>query len=303
MRPQSFQNTQDNTTDQRSRAQASAAKDHSNQPSGALLKLDSSMSMTGAAPDKFTCFSNLCSIREPVNGSNCISCAQLMHHYTAIAYRTLLTPCLHACATLQLAVPQEAFINPSLLHQILAFSALHLAYIHPNKRQQYLIQASQHQTAAISGTRELLAKPLTSNSCHALYASSVFVIISGFAIFPACEKTNAAFEPIGGIVDVFVLIGGMSVILESSDAQLRQGPLRGLFRDCVCPLPQVKDQVQEIATKAAALIPLFETSQLHREEKQTLTEATALLVDTIEAGSVLLAGKAVTRVSYIDTAS
>ncbi|RTE85059.1 hypothetical protein BHE90_000420 [Fusarium euwallaceae] len=240
------------------------------------------MSTAGAAPDQFVCFSNLCNIGESGTCSNCISYAQLMHHYTAVAYRTLLTPCLHACVTLQTTVPQEAFTYPSLFHQILAFSALHLAHVQSNKRQQYLIQASQHQSAAISGTRELLAKPLTASSCHALYASSVFIIISGFAIFPTCEKNNAAFEPISSLVDVFVLIGGMSAILESSDTQLRQGPLRGLFRDCACPLPQVKGQVQEISTKAAALIPLFETSGLDRESKRILTEATALLVDMIE---------------------
>lgn len=207
-----------------------------------------------------------------------------MHHYTANAHRTLLTPCLHACAALQHAVPQEAFIYPALLHQLLAFSALHLAYIHPNTRQQYLIQASQHQTTAIAGTRVLLAEPAASDSCHALYASSIFVMISGFGIYPSWEKENATFEPIGSLVDIFVLVGGMSVILESSDTQLRQGPLRGLFRDCACPLPQVKDQVHELVAKLATLIPLFEeTSELDREERQTLVEVTALLIEILEA--------------------
>ncbi|KAH7121578.1 hypothetical protein EDB81DRAFT_700484 [Dactylonectria macrodidyma] len=218
------------------------------------------------------------------SGSSCISCVQLMHHYTAIAHRTLLTPCSHACAALQHAVPQEAFIYPSLLHQILAFSALNLAYIHPNKRQQYLIQASQHQSMAVSGTRELLAEPVAPDSCHALYASSIFLMISGYGIFPSCENGNPNFEPIGGLVDIFVLVGGMSVILESYDTQLRQGPLRGLFRDCACPLPQVKEQIHDMAAKLATLIPLLEeTSELHQDERKTLVEAAILLMDVIES--------------------
>lgn len=76
----------------------------------------------------------------------------------------------------------------------------------------------------------------------------------------------------------------MSVIFESSDTLLRHGPLRGLFRDCDCPLPQVKHQIHDMATKLQRLIALLEeTSEFDGEEKKTLVEATVLLMDVIEA--------------------
>ncbi|KAH8654392.1 hypothetical protein BGZ61DRAFT_435081 [Ilyonectria robusta] len=279
--PQSTQKALGGDRPKRRTTLVSPARNCSNQPCDTLIKAKTP-STANAIPGTFACFSNFCSNEDPDKDSGCISCAQLIHHYTAVAYRTLFTPCLHACEALQHAVPQEAFLYPSLLHQILAFSALHLAYLHPNSRR-HLIQASQHQSTAISGTRELLKDPLASNSCHALYASSIFVIISAFGIFPSCEKNNAMFEPISSLVDIFVLAGGMSVIFESSDTLLRHGPLRGLFRDCDCLLTPLKPQIHDMATKLQRLIVLLEEApELDGEEKKTLVEATVLLMDVIE---------------------
>jgi hypothetical protein len=81
-----------------------------------------------------------------------------MHHYTAQGHRTLHTPCHHDTGVLQNDIPREGLTQPFLLHQILAFSALHLAYLSPECRHKYLIQASQHQGVAISTMNSMLAK-------------------------------------------------------------------------------------------------------------------------------------------------
>ncbi|RSL97035.1 hypothetical protein CEP52_011153 [Fusarium oligoseptatum] len=129
-------------------------------------------------------------------------------------------------------VPREGFSHPFLLHQLLAFSALHLAYLKPESRNRYLIQASQHQGIAISTMNSLLAKPLPSGEFHAMYATSIFVAISAFGTYPSCDRYQESFPAMDGLVDIFILIRGMNILLRSSDEELRNGPLRGLLSGC-----------------------------------------------------------------------
>ncbi|KAJ4204141.1 hypothetical protein NW759_014978 [Fusarium solani] len=157
-----------------------------------------------------------------------VSDLELMHHYTAKAYLSIC-PTPNAHEALQLAVPREAFSSSCLLHQILAFSAFHLAYLRPAQRHAYLLAASQHQGQAIMMLRSALAESITPQNCHSTYASSVFLIISAFATFPSFELYNPAFAPVDALVDIFALVAGMVVILSCSDKNLREGPLKGLF--------------------------------------------------------------------------
>ncbi|KAH7222336.1 hypothetical protein BKA60DRAFT_566617 [Fusarium oxysporum] len=153
---------------------------------------------------------------------------ELMHHYTSAAYRTF-SSWEGVRQTLQCHVPREGFTQPLLLHQILAFSGFHLAYLHPERRHSYLMQASLHQDQAVAGIYWTLAAGVTSVNCHALYASSVFLLICAFATYPCCEIYHPAYEPLDGLIGIFRLAHGISLISRSSDQDLRKGPLQGLF--------------------------------------------------------------------------
>ncbi|KAH6888450.1 hypothetical protein B0T10DRAFT_606840 [Thelonectria olida] len=204
-----------------------------------------------------------------------ISDIELTHHYTAVAHRTLYSPCPHAYTALQQDVPREALTSPLLLHQLLAFSALHLAYLNPEDRHQYLIQASQHQSITITNMTPVLTKPDVSTSCHALYASSIFVIISAFGTFPSCDKYNDRACPLDSLVDIFVLIEGMRIILHSSDEQLRSGPLKALLSRCSCSSPQPRKHLRPIASRLAELGTQIEkgTFDLPEAEQEVLLDA------------------------------
>ncbi|KAG7054449.1 fungal Zn binuclear cluster domain-containing protein [Colletotrichum scovillei] len=179
--------------------------------------------------DPFPYFSRfLTDLNKTETASGWISDLELMHHYTSVSYRTFSHSSL-AQKTLQYDVPREALSYPFLLHQILAFSAYHLAYLQPDCRHAYLMQAAQHQNDAINGMRGTLLGTISSTNCHALFASSIFLTLSAFATYPSYEKYNPSFSPIDSMLDIFTLTDGMSMILRASDDDLRKGPLREIF--------------------------------------------------------------------------
>ncbi|KAJ0161953.1 hypothetical protein CTA2_5337 [Colletotrichum tanaceti] len=183
--------------------------------------------------DPFPCFSRfLTDLNKTETASGWISDLELMHHYTSVSYRTF-SHSSEAQKALQYDVPREALSYPFLLHQLLAFSAYHLAYLQPDCRHAYLMQAAQHQNDAINGMRGALLGAISPTNCHALFASSIFLTLSAFATYPSYEKYNPTFSPVDGMLDIFTLSDGMSAILRSSDDDIRKGPLREIFvRGC-----------------------------------------------------------------------
>ncbi|OHW98488.1 fungal Zn binuclear cluster domain containing protein [Colletotrichum incanum] len=171
-----------------------------------------------------------------------------MHHYTAVSYRSF-SPCPAVHRLFQYDVPKEALSYPFLLHQILAFSAYHLAYLQPKCRHTYLVQANQHQNDAINRMRRTLSIGISSINCHALFASSVFVTFSAFAAYPSHEKYHLSFSPIKSILNIFNLIVGMRVVLRESNEDLRKGFMHPVFARAPSDGPSATD---------ASLQPLFE---------------------------------------------
>lgn len=212
-------------------------------------------------PDPFHFFSGLLVDYKPENASNWIMDVELMHHYTASAYKTLTTS-PEVQDALQHDLPKEGLRHPFLMHQILAFAGFHLAYAQPERRHIYLKQASQHQNFTIHGMRKTLAGSISSENCHATYATSIFINLGAFAVYPCYENYNTFFSPIDSLVEIFTLITGMGLILSTSDEELRTGPLKRLFRkhvggegpDHPCPqlssrLPLLEAQLDEVGTE------------------------------------------------------
>lgn len=209
-------------------------------------------------PDPFHFFSGLLVDYKPENASNWIMDVELMHHYTASAYKTLVSS-PEVQDALQHDLPKEGLRHPFLMHQLLAFAGFHLAYTQPERRHIYLKQASQHQNFTIHGMRKTLAGSISSENCHATYATSIFISLGAFAVYPCYENYNTFFSPIDSLVEIFTLITGMGLILSTSDEELRAGPLKRLFTkhvegedpDHPCPqlsgrLPLLEAQLDEV---------------------------------------------------------
>ena len=154
-----------------------------------------------------------------------------MLHYTTVTYKTMMFS-EATTATFQQHMPQEALSYPFFLRQILAFSGYHLAHLHPERRHFYLLQASKHINSSIRGIREALSEQVTSKNCHALYASTTFIVVNKFAAFPNCDdfRSHGCSLPVQSLMEIFSLVNGMEAVLNSPGAEgLISGPLKELF--------------------------------------------------------------------------
>ncbi|KAH6645322.1 hypothetical protein BKA67DRAFT_110587 [Truncatella angustata] len=234
------------------------------------------------SPDPFACFVRFLAESPTQCSSDWIAAAGLMHHYCTVAYRTISAN-TEAQNALQLDVPREGLHHPFLLHQILAFSGLHLAFQQHDHRQMYLLQASQHQGHAITGLREALAGTITSNNCHAIYATSTFIILGAFAILPCYEERSNFVCTIDTILEIFTLIKGMGLIVSSTAEDLRGGPLRGIFNQTKDP--RGRAPMQDLLFHISTLKSLFErTDMLDHQERVCMEAATSALCDCLSEG-------------------
>lgn len=231
-----------------------------------------------------------------------VSDLELMHHYTAKAYLSVSRAPVTQ-ETLQLAVPQEAFSSPCLLHQILAFSAFHLAYLRPSQRHAYLLAASQRQSQAIMMLSSALRESLTTQSCHSTYASSMFLAISAFATLPSFELYNPAFEPVDALIDIFALVAGMVVILRCFEKDLREGPLKGFFSQGL-PLATIQSHRQPLIERLSYIRACLSDDSLaaSSEDKSITIIASTKLIESIvdsQQGSSALGTPADLRAAFM----
>ncbi|QPC78225.1 hypothetical protein HYE68_008977 [Fusarium pseudograminearum] len=189
-------------------------------------------SVSGNSPSSSTSLLSGSLFSNPLEEPDCwVSTAELMLHYTTVTYKTMVFSD-NTTATFQQRMPQAALAFPFFLRQILAFSAYHLAHLHPERRQFYLLQATKHINASIRGIREALSEEVTARNCHALYGSTTFVVVNKFAAFPNCDafRSHGCSLPVQSLMEIFSLVNGMEAVLNSPGAaDLVYGPLRELF--------------------------------------------------------------------------
>ncbi|KAF6805792.1 duf814 domain-containing protein [Colletotrichum musicola] len=193
-------------------------------------------SIAASSPDPFPYFVKFSTGPvEPVHIGKWITDLELMHHYATTTCLTM--PRFQDAGSIwQFEVPRLGLTYMFLMHQVLATSALHLGSLHPNQRESYALHASQHQNDAIAGMRESLAH-ITADNCHALFAASSLLLISAFSTFPYQRGAAAGHEDptVDDVLDVFLLVRGMSNILSSSQPVIRAGPFRSFFTEVVTP--------------------------------------------------------------------
>ncbi|KAL6364744.1 hypothetical protein LRP88_00716 [Fusarium phalaenopsidis] len=166
---------------------------------------------------------------DPTDAPECwLSNAELIFHYTNVTCRSILSG--HAVTTYQVVIPREGLSHPYLMRMIMALSSFHLAYLNKDKRPHYLALANKQQSLAIRGLRGTLGQAVTRQNCHALWVSSIFLVISKFAFSPNCEHhQDNCCSALLNLVDIFSVINGMMAIMRSSLDLIRTGPLQAIF--------------------------------------------------------------------------
>ncbi|KAB8206677.1 hypothetical protein BDV34DRAFT_80820 [Aspergillus parasiticus] len=150
---------------------------------------------------------------------------ELLHHYTtSTAYTFSLHPLLQAFWRVE--VPRIGFTAPYTLRATLAVSALHLAFLRPEKMQLYITQANTHHEAALKLATPEMAKISPDNSAP-------LFLLSALSSFISCAKPlklgNFFLLENNNIADWLLLIRGTGTILDFADESLKSGPLASMF--------------------------------------------------------------------------
>ncbi|KAJ4321847.1 hypothetical protein N0V84_005142 [Fusarium piperis] len=195
------------------------------------------------SPDPYPYFAKFVTGQEPVEKSTWLTDLELMHHYTFSTYLTL-PRANELQQAWQVEIPKLALSHVFLLHQVLSVSAHHLAYLHPD-RPSLSICASQHQNKAVVGLRTAVSS-ISEESCPEIFIASSLLYICAFASFSAPSRGE---QPrIADLLDVFLLVRGMSDILNSYNDELRASKLSSLFLrgDATEPSPVLSAMVKKL---------------------------------------------------------
>lgn len=153
-----------------------------------------------------------------------------MSHFVLCACKTLTARAdiLHMW---QHAVPNDAVSHPFLMHGILSFSALHLAYLHkhtsnsPELRLRYARLAQHHQSEAIPEFRRALGSlsPESAGPCFAMGSILASLAVAGVSdnrldlllVLPEEPGPNSSSSPVtfDTILSIFTLTRGIRGIL------------------------------------------------------------------------------------------
>jgi hypothetical protein len=160
---------------------------------------------------------------------------ELMHYYTAFTCLTI-SDFSSFNDIWQNVVPKEALSHSFLMYGILALAALHLGYDRPQDKDLYTAAALKHYNFAIASFRSAL-KDVTADNCTALFAFSAILIVLSLAFAQShllAQNQNAVEE----LIQIFTLLQGVRVVLQSAMPWVEQGPLAPLLRRF--PLPHAE---------------------------------------------------------------
>jgi hypothetical protein len=146
---------------------------------------------------------------------------QLFHHYVTSTASTV-TDGHDRNHIWDIHVPQWGFSFPSILHLILALSALHLAHKQPAMRANYLKQADDHFTFGIRSVTTVLSS-LNEENCQYIYISAVLICLVYFGHGPRAGEFLVFSE--AGQAEWLVLMRGVRSILESRREDIFSGVL------------------------------------------------------------------------------
>ncbi|KAL4922614.1 hypothetical protein BDW62DRAFT_171386 [Aspergillus aurantiobrunneus] len=124
----------------------------------------------------------------------------------------------------------EALRTPSLMHGILAVSALHLALLEPPPEQPFWLElATAHKGQALRSLREGLAS-VTSDNAREMLGLSALVVAYAFGSALTDTGVSDADRPsLDALNNVFVLCRGVQQITNAAHSFLRQSNFAPLF--------------------------------------------------------------------------
>lgn len=145
----------------------------------------------------------------------------LFHNYTISTYQTMVEDG-DRNGIWQNHLVQWGMEFPSILHLILALSALHLAYKNPESRDKYIQQADNHFTFGVRTVTSVLSQ-LNAENCQKIYMAAVLVCFIYFGRGPRPGEYLIFSD--AGAAEWQVLMRGVRTIVSSYHAKVFSGIL------------------------------------------------------------------------------
>ncbi|KAJ5995330.1 hypothetical protein N7481_002307 [Penicillium waksmanii] len=128
---------------------------------------------------------------------------------------------------------------PSILHLILALSALHLAYEHPEERNKYLQQADNHFTFGVRTVTNFLSlEDLNEENCQKIYMSAALIVFIYFGRGPRPGEYLIFSD--AGPAEWLVLMQGVKLTVRSYHQKVFSGILKPEPPE---PLPEISPSI------------------------------------------------------------
>lgn len=151
---------------------------------------------------------------------------ELMYHFTTdSSYLGVRKEVVHLWHNY---IPQQALKHVFPMHGLLAFAALHLAYLRPTSSFQYLQLCDKHQNIALRKFCSILSSPINPELVDALLALAATFPLSHMA--RSCVLSETVTMDIDAVAELFVLTRGIATVIRSSRKHIMQGPLTEMLQ-------------------------------------------------------------------------
>lgn len=147
---------------------------------------------------------------------------QLFHHYAIATYKTMRDEDGIIHDIWQKHLPEWGVEFPSILHLILALSALHLAYQKPELRSKYIEKADNRFTFGVRSVTSILFQ-LNDDNCQKVYMAASLICFIYFARGPRPGEYLIFSD--SGPSEWLVLMNGVKLVVQSHRAKIFTGLL------------------------------------------------------------------------------
>lgn len=178
--------------------------------------------------------------------------------------------------------PKIATTFTFLMHEILAFSAFHLAFLEPDKRREHFTLGMHHQDHALRGMRKGL-RDVSQENASALFATSTLLTLSVWA-----SRGQDAMDPgpttqnvFDDLADIFALIQGMGMVVGAAQMTILQGPFGQMFKDPDHETPAQPMFAQILEHVCALSTTVEQHESLDEDLRRELAAFVALIRDNL----------------------
>jgi hypothetical protein len=181
----------------------------------------------------------------------------------------------------QITTPKQATGYHFLMHEILAYSALHKAYLQEELRRTYYALGIHHQDLSIRALRKTLPN-LSFENAGALFATSSIMTLCLFGStgLDAKDPATETRPLIEDLLDIFVLQQGMTSILAAGHDYVREGPFAPIMGRSSVDVPQ--QPILQILLEQITLFASFsEIESLPKEARGEVTDAIEAFKETL----------------------